>query len=238
MNAVDQWLLSLMSRVVGHSPVVTHVAEFIVNMYLVKGTILISLLWWIWFRRDNATADKREAMIRDREIVVIAIASGLVALVVGRLLAHYLPFRLRPIYEPQLRAFYPDAAPPELLPRTWSAFPSDHAMLWCAIAGAIFLASRVAGIYALIHTAVLVGLPRIYLGLHYPTDVLAGAAIGIGIVFVLNVTPIRRRLAAPALWFAARYSGVFHALAFLLCFELATQFDELRVLAHYLSKAI
>jgi undecaprenyl-diphosphatase len=238
MNAVDQWLLSLMNRIADHSPVVTHVAEFIVNMYLVKGTALISLLWWIWFRKDDATAGRREAMIRDREIVVIAIASGLVGLVVGRLLAHYLPFRLRPIYEPQLRALYPDPAPPELLPRTWSAFPSDHAMLWCAIAAAIFLASRAAGIYALIHTAVLIGLPRIYLGLHYPTDVLAGAAIGIGIACVLNAAPIRWRLAAPVLWLSARFPGVFHALAFLLSFELATQFDEFRVLTHQLSKAI
>src|ERR1700684_3652664 len=102
MNAVDLWLMSLMTRIAGHSPVVTQVTQIIVNMYLVKGTILISLLWWIWFRRDDATADQREAMIRDREIVVIGIASGLVALVAGRLLAHYLPFRLRPIYEPQL----------------------------------------------------------------------------------------------------------------------------------------
>lgn len=238
MNVVDQWLISLVDQVAGHSSVVTHVAETIVNMYLVKGTVLISLLWWIWFRRDDGTADKREAMIRDREIVVVAIASGLAALLAGRLLAHYLPFRLRPIYVPQLRGLYPDAAPPELLPRAWSAFPSDHAMLWCAIAAAIFLASRVAGIYALIHTVVLIGLPRIYLGLHYPTDVLAGAAIGIGIACVLNAAPIRKRLAAPVLWLAARLPGVFHALAFLLCFELATQFDEFRVLAHNLSKAI
>jgi membrane-associated phospholipid phosphatase len=238
MNVADQWLISLMSRMASHSPVLTRVAETILNMYLVKGTVLISLLWWIWFRRDDAMPDKREAMIRDREIVVIAIASGLAALVVGRLLAHYLPFRLRPIYEPQLRALYPDPAPPELLPRTWSAFPSDHAMLWCAIAAAIFLASRAAGIYALIHTALLIGLPRIFLGLHYPTDVLAGAAIGIGIACVLSAVPIRKHLAAPVLWLAARLPGVFHALAFMLSFELATQFDEFRVLAHHLSKAI
>jgi membrane-associated phospholipid phosphatase len=238
MNAFDYWLISLLAGATRHAPALTRVSESIVNMYLIKGTVPIALLWWIWFRREHAAADRSEARIRDREIVVIAIASGLIALLAGRLLAHYLPFRLRPIYEPQFRPLYPESTLPELLPRTWSAFPSDHAMLWCAIAAAIFVASRAAGIYALLHTSVLIGLPRIYLGLHYPTDVLAGAVLGIGIACVLNVRPIRKRVAAPILALARYRSGLFHALAFMLCFELATQFDEFRALAHQLSSTL
>ena len=238
MNLFDRWLISLMEGVAGNSPSIAHVAVSIVNMYLVKGTVLIALLWWIWCRREHATADESEARIRDREIVVTAIASGLVALLAGRLLAHYLPFRIRPMYEPQLRSLYPASLPPELVPRTWSAFPSDHAMLWGAIAAAIFVASRAAGIYAFLHAAVLIGLPRIYLGLHYPTDVLAGGALGIAIAGALNVAPIRTRVAAPVLAFARYRPGLFYALAFVLSFELATQFDEFRVLAHDFSKAL
>ncbi|PTB22058.1 phosphoesterase [Trinickia symbiotica] len=238
MNALDQWLLSVMYRTAGHSPGLARVAETIVNMYLIKGTVLIALLWWIWTRREHATAERSEERRRDREIVVIAVLSGLFALLAGRLLAHYLPFRLRPFYEPQLRYLYPETTSPDLLPRTWSAFPSDHAMLWCAIAAAIFVASRAAGIYALLHTAVLIGLPRIYLGLHYPTDVIAGAALGIGIACILNYAPIRSRVAAPVLALARYRPGLFHALAFVLCFELATQFDEFRALAHDMSSAM
>jgi membrane-associated phospholipid phosphatase len=239
MDALDQRLISLVQQMAGHSPIIIYAAGAIAKMDLVKGTVLISLLWWIWFRRRDSTASISELKIRDREIVVIAIASGLAALVAGRLLAYYLPFRLRPIFEPQLRALYPDAMPPELLlPRTWSAFPSDHAMLWCAIAAAIFFASPAAGGYALLHTAMLICLPRIYLGLHYPTDVLAGAAIGIGIACVLNATPICKRLAAPILRLAADLPGPFYALAFVLSFEFATQFDELRAVARGLSKAV
>lgn len=238
MNALDQWLLSVMVRTTGHSHVLARVAETIVNMYLIKGTLLIALLWWIWTRREHATADRSDERRRDREIVVMAVASGLIALLAGRLLAHYLPFRLRPFYEPALRHLYPEATSPDLLPRSWSAFPSDHAMLWCAIAASIFVASRAAGIYALLHTAILIGLPRVYLGLHYPTDIIAGAALGIGIAWILNFAPIRSRLAAPVLALARHRPGLFHALAFLLCFELATQFDEFRALAHDMSTAM
>ena len=175
---------------------------------------------------------------RDREIVVIAIVSGLVAFLAGRLLAHYLPFRLRPVYEPALKGLYPITSVDELLPRTWSAFPSDHAMLWCAISMGIFLASRWLGIYALTHTAVLIGLPRVYLGLHYPSDVIVGGLLGIALACVMSVRPIRAPIAKPVLAMARRWPGPFFALAFLLSFELATQFDELRVIARYLSQTV
>jgi undecaprenyl-diphosphatase len=238
MNPLDLSLLYFMNRTVGHMPALARVAETIVNMYLIKGTVPIALLWWIWCRREHAGAEHADARLRDREIVVIAIVSGLLALVAGRLLAHYLPFRLRPFYEPQLRPLYPEPTSPDLLPRTWSAFPSDHAMLWCAIAAAIYVASRAAGIYALLHTAVLIVLPRIYLGLHYPSDVLAGALLGIAIACILNAAPIRKRVAAPILALARYRPGLFHALAFMLCFELATQFDEFRILAHDFSSIV
>jgi hypothetical protein len=57
----------------------------------------------------------------------------------------------------------------------WSSFPSDHACLFFALATGLCLISPVIGGLALLHASLIVSLPRIYLGLHYPTDVLAGA---------------------------------------------------------------
>lgn len=239
MNAFDRTLIESMSHFAVHSPSVLHAVEAMSKMYLAKGTVLVALLWWIWFRHHRASSsEEAAARRRDREVVVIAIASGLLAFLAGRLLAHYMPFRLRPIYEPALKGLYPEASIDELLPRTWSAFPSDHAMLWCAISMGIFLASRWLGIYALIHTALLIGLPRIYLGLHYPSDVLAGGLLGIALAGAMSVRPVRALAAKPVLALARRWPGPFFALAFLLSFELATQFDEIRVIAHYVSQAV
>lgn len=65
-------------------------------------------------------------------------------------------------------------------------FPSSHAANsfgLLVIAGAFYKTSR----YYLIPIAVLVSLGRVYLGVHYPSDVLAGAAygamVGIGTIF-------------------------------------------------------
>jgi membrane-associated phospholipid phosphatase len=57
--------------------------------------------------------------------------------------------------------------------------PSDHAAAAFAIAFAVLAFSRRAGAVFLA-AATLIGLSRIALGMHYPTDVLAGALVGFG----------------------------------------------------------
>ncbi len=73
------------------------------------------------------------------------------------------------------------------------SFPSDHATAAYAIAVAILLRHRRAGILALI-LATLVASSRVALGTHYPTDVLGGAVLGGLCAIALWAPPIRRPL--------------------------------------------
>ena len=58
------------------------------------------------------------------------------------------------------------------------SFPSDHAAAAFAIAFAVFAFSRRAGAVFLA-VAALIGLSRIALGMHYPSDVVAGVLVGL-----------------------------------------------------------
>ncbi len=57
------------------------------------------------------------------------------------------------------------------------SFPSDHAAFAFAAATVLFLVSRRAGAVALAFAA-LAALSRVYVGEHYPMDVVAGAVVG------------------------------------------------------------
>lgn len=57
------------------------------------------------------------------------------------------------------------------------SFPSDHAAAAFAIAFAVLAFSRRGG-YVFLAVATLIGLSRIALGMHYPSDVIAGALVG------------------------------------------------------------
>jgi undecaprenyl-diphosphatase len=72
-------------------------------------------------------------------------------------------------------------------------FPSDHATAAFAIAVAILLRKRGWGIAALVAAAVL-ALGRVALGVHYPSDVLAGAALGSAAALLLWAPPLGSRI--------------------------------------------
>lgn len=66
------------------------------------------------------------------------------------------------------------------------SFPSGHTGASFAAAAALFFGEKRMGIAALM-VAALIGFTRIYLYVHYPTDVLAGALLGIMLGWLGNV---------------------------------------------------
>lgn len=72
------------------------------------------------------------------------------------------------------------------------SFPSGHAAFFFTLAFAVFYFNRRWGFWFLV-AAVLMGLARIFAGVHWPTDIVAGAAIGLlSVVAVRYLLPYKR----------------------------------------------
>ena len=120
-----------------------------------------------------------------RRACVAAVLSAGLALLAGKLISELVD-RARPfVADPHgVHLFSGHAAD--------AGFPSDHATAAFAIAVAILLRKRGWGIAALVAAAVL-SVGRVALGVHYPSDVLAGAALGSAAALALWAPPLRGR---------------------------------------------
>jgi undecaprenyl-diphosphatase len=90
-------------------------------------------------------------------------------------------------------------------------FPSDHATAAFAIATALMLRNRAWGAVVLAFATVL-GVGRVAMGVHYPSDVLAGAALGSLTALVFWWSPIRALLHRIADLIGALVDGAIRAL--------------------------
>ena len=194
-----------------------------------KFGVEVTALCWLWF-----VADQKQ---RERRMTIVATAiSGFAALFVARILALSLPFRDRPLARIDLGFILP--ANYGLEARTWSAFPSDHAVMALALVTGIWMISRPLGILVLIHAILIICMPRLYFGLHHPSDLIGGALIGILVTVLLTRDAPKQIMASIAQTQEERHHGLFYAVGFLMLFQIATMFSEFRQVAVWAFKSI
>lgn len=202
------------------------IAAYEENNYFFKGGVFLTLYWWFWFAPEH---NRRQ---ENRQTIVIAIVGAVVALALNRALAVTLPFRVRPMYMSGIGYHAPSIAFAMNLER-WSSFPSDSATYWFALSYGLYRLNRAIGLAAMLYSTLWMCLVRLYLGIHYPSDLLAGAVLGLGVVWVAEWSLTRRRFFARAVMphlsaFERRRPKAFYAAAFVVSFELTMMFDDVR----------
>lgn len=218
----DDAMLRWLNSGFGRWPVLDHAMSALIKAPTLKFGLFMVLLVWLWFSPGSQR-------LRARQVAIATVLSGLIGLTLARVLALLLPFRDRPFARVELGLVMPPGYAPDL--RTWSAFPSDHAVVAFALATGLWLVSRRMGWVAFVHAALIVCLPRIYMGLHHPTDVLAGALIGVAVTALMCRPAWCQALTRPVLATEVRHPQVFYAGAFLVMIEMITMFDDLRTIA-------
>ncbi|PEY43412.1 undecaprenyl-diphosphatase [Bacillus cereus] len=174
-----RWINDLGKQYSSLNPIMVFVAE-----YMLYALVLGVLIYW--FTRNN----KNRMMIIQGGLAFIV--AEIIGKIVGQFYSHHQPFAVLPNVN-QLVEHEID-----------NSFPSDHTILFFSICVSILLVRKKEG-WLWLMLAFCVAISRIWVGVHYPIDVVTGALVGIiSALFVYWI--------APKLSFIKRLLGIYERM--------------------------
>jgi undecaprenyl-diphosphatase len=165
----DTWLFHALNNFVGTVPLIDWLARAIVNDYAVPTTMsLVAVALWF------AGATPEERTRNQRAVIFIALAVLFCNALIKDM--SYAYFRPRPFATETVKLlFYRPSV---------SSFPSIPVQVAFSFAAGAWYADKSVSKF-LFALATLYALSRVYAGVHYPSDVIGGALIGTGMVYVI-----------------------------------------------------
>ena len=100
----DDRLIQLVNSLAHRSGTLDLIVMSFLTINLIKGAVPVTMLCCAWFRGDQDQA-------RRRMLVIGTLLGAMIALAIGRFLQVFLPFRLRPLYNPELSLRAPEFLP-------------------------------------------------------------------------------------------------------------------------------
>ncbi|WP_141205719.1 phosphatase PAP2 family protein [Streptomyces griseorubiginosus] len=162
------------------------VMEYVGEYGILLGMVLL-ILWCWWGGRRRGGEDAASSVAALLWAPLAAALAVLVNIPIRGFVERPRPFRTHEGLEVLVSG------------KTDYSFVSDHATITMAMAVALFVANRKFGVVGIL-LALLEGFCRVYMGVHYPTDVVGGFALGTAVALLLSplamalLTPLTRAI--------------------------------------------
>jgi undecaprenyl-diphosphatase len=194
--------------------------------------IMVALFFGAWFARHDAATDRQR-----RQLLLSSLGGVYATVVLAIALRATLPFRARPAEDAALAFQAPFAPFGSTLHSHSTSLPAGHAAVYFALAIGLWTISVRLGIVGSLVAFFTICLPRIYIGLHYPGDILIGAGLGATTVGVINEIQRGRLVVQRGVAWAEIRPERFYAFLFLAALDVATEFSSIRGILRLLQSA-
>jgi undecaprenyl-diphosphatase len=168
LHSADENLFLFINKFAGDVPGFDFLVRLVVNEYFVPVTLALVIVY-IWFAEGKSRQGSRKVLL------TAALSVGLLNFFI-EILNQFI-VRARPFDElPVNLLFYKPTDP---------SFPSNAAAIGFVLGTSIFLVNKRLGVVCLA-LAAFYGFSRVYAGVHFPSDVVAGALMGILTVLLVS----------------------------------------------------
>jgi len=210
---LDQDLLLKLNTLAGPHPQIFDIAD----NSLLRGFPIFFALVALWF--SDGSEKRRARML-----------AGLLAVCIATILSVWCQFNIavhtRPLLDPALHLKTVDI--PWFKWDRLSSFPSDTATLFFGLATVVLLENRLAGLFCFLWAAVVITIPRVAFGFHYPSDLIGSLVLASACVFLLVRFTYPRAFLERALFACRDHMYVVHALLFVFLTEVSNLFQSVQ----------
>ena len=225
---IDIPVLQFLNGLAGRYPVFEAAWQTLADWRFMRCAPIVAFLAWAWIARAQTGAR-------------MAIVTGLIGLCAvnfaTQLLKHAVQLHPRPFaVADQLHLVLPRGITTNW--GLWSSFPSDTTALHMALVAIIWSISRRAGMAAFAWVALFIALPRVFFLYHYPSDVVAGALIGLAFVWAAQRLWAVSVLAAATLRCEREWPQAFYPIALIFACDVMHSFDSIERVFIYAKKLV
>lgn len=159
---INQTLFLKINSLAGHSIWLDRLAIFFA---VYSGFILLVVLAYLWFAKSAS-----------RRIVIVALITAGIARFGITSIIRFFYYHPRPFAILHVN---------QLIPESGSSFPSGHASFFFALSTMVYFYNHKLG-WAFFVLSALMGVARVYAGVHWPLDILSGVVTGIVTAILIN----------------------------------------------------
>lgn len=164
--------------------------------------------------------------IQIKSRIVLGFVATFLALMISVWCQTHVHLHLRPDFDASLHIH--DVLGWSGIKQNWGArlysMPSDTATAYFAIAAIVYLQDWKLGLLCLVWDVFTVGVCRVALGSHYPSDIVGAFILSFGMVYLLTNSKFDQRIAADVLQKIDPKGHLYNVFFLLFCAEAYTQF--------------
>lgn len=184
MHQLDLDVLLSLNHTIAVHPHLLKLVRFLGDDPLPRGMPVFATLTYLWFS---------SSAVETRSRILSGFLATSVALALSLLCQHVLAVHLRPIFDPSVGVTNFLHWEMEGFHKRHYSFPSDTTVLYFGLATTVFIINRSAGIANYVWCFLAAGVCRVALGVHYPSDIVAGMAIAPAAVLLADRLAFVRR---------------------------------------------